>query len=392
MPPHPNQVYPLLKQWYRDNARDLPWRHTRDPWAILVCEVMSQQTPVRRVEPTWRVWLERWPQPADLAQASPADILRVWDRMGYPRRALQLHACAIRICQEHDGRVPSEEAALLALPGIGPYTAAAIRAFAFHEHSIVVDTNIRRVLARWHGMASPTRTGRIETEYASRYVPAEDTYPSPAEDMTQRHSRAAYQVYPAGTYQASTDIACHIHPDSACRTTTGTHNQLPANESQQAISDGIRHAITDDDHPAPSANTPSQTANTNSETISTDTECGITAWEWNAAIMEFGALICTARNPLCDHCPVRSTCDWARSGFPDAPHDSPQRSAAWEGTNRQARGAIMAYLREHSGTYQQLLDHCNIEESRIERALAQLLADGLAAQSGEIYHLPGLTV
>ncbi|MCF4119452.1 A/G-specific adenine glycosylase [Antribacter sp. KLBMP9083] len=139
-------------RWFDEAARDLPWRagsgKEPTPWAILVSEVMLQQTPVARVEPVWRAWLAQWPTPAALATAPTADVLRAWDRLGYPRRALRLQECAQAIVDRHGGGVPDDEEQLRALPGVGEYTAAAVRAFAFGRRSVVVDTNVRRVLAR----------------------------------------------------------------------------------------------------------------------------------------------------------------------------------------------------------------------------------------------------
>jgi A/G-specific adenine glycosylase len=133
--------------WFSGAARDLPWRRPdRTPWQVLVSEVMLQQTPVVRVEPVWREWMRRWPTPADLAAAPTSDVLRAWDRLGYPRRALRLADCARAIVERHDGEVPDDEEALRALPGIGEYTAAAVRAFAFGRRAVVVDTNVRRVV------------------------------------------------------------------------------------------------------------------------------------------------------------------------------------------------------------------------------------------------------
>ncbi|MGW6454256.1 A/G-specific adenine glycosylase [Isoptericola sp. NPDC055063] len=163
--------------WFDDAARDLPWRRPdRTPWGVLVSEVMLQQTPVVRVEPVWRAWLERWPTPADLAAASTADVLRAWDRLGYPRRALRLQQCAAAIVERHDGAVPDDEDALRALPGIGEYTAAAVRAFAFGRRSVVVDTNVRRVLARARGgtaLGAPSPTA-AERALAAAVVPEDD--------------------------------------------------------------------------------------------------------------------------------------------------------------------------------------------------------------------------
>ena len=138
-----------VTNWYAANARDLPWRAPgTTPWGVLVSEVMAQQTPVTRVAPQWLSWMRRWPTPAHLAAATTADVLTQWDRLGYPRRALRLHECAQELCRSHGGEVPEDYAALVALPGIGDYTAAAVLAFAFGRRALVMDTNIRRVHAR----------------------------------------------------------------------------------------------------------------------------------------------------------------------------------------------------------------------------------------------------
>ena len=138
-----------LVAWFRAAARDLPWREPgTSPWGILVSEVMSQQTPVARVAPSWRRWMGLWPEPADLAAAPADEVLREWGKLGYPRRALRLRECAAAIVAKHDGRVPADVEALLALPGIGDYTARAVAAFAFGARTPVVDVNVRRVLRR----------------------------------------------------------------------------------------------------------------------------------------------------------------------------------------------------------------------------------------------------
>ncbi|UWP82985.1 A/G-specific adenine glycosylase [Dactylosporangium fulvum] len=138
-----------VTDWYDKHARDLPWRQPdASPWGVLVSEVMLQQTQVSRVEPAWHRWMERWPTPAHLAADPPGEAIRAWDRLGYPRRALRLHACATAIVERHDGEVPDDVDALLALPGIGMYTARAVAAFAFRQRHPVVDTNVRRVVAR----------------------------------------------------------------------------------------------------------------------------------------------------------------------------------------------------------------------------------------------------
>ncbi len=138
--------------WFASSARDLPWRSSdATPWAIMVSEFMLQQTPVSRVLPAYRAWLDRWPGPAALAAATPADAVRQWGRLGYPRRAIRLHAAAVLITARHGGAVPSAVAELRSLPGIGSYTAAAIASFAFGQRHAVLDVNIRRVLARLVG-------------------------------------------------------------------------------------------------------------------------------------------------------------------------------------------------------------------------------------------------
>jgi A/G-specific adenine glycosylase len=174
---HAGELVERVVAWFAGAARDLPWRRPeRTPWAVLVSEVMLQQTPVVRVEPAWRAWMERWPTPADLAAAPTADVLRAWDRLGYPRRALRLQECARAVVERHDGEVPDDEEALRALPGVGEYTAAAVRAFAFGRRSVVVDTNVRRVLARavtGAALPAPSPTA-MERAAAAAVVPDDD--------------------------------------------------------------------------------------------------------------------------------------------------------------------------------------------------------------------------
>ncbi len=236
-----------LNAWYARTARDLPWRDAdATPWAILVSEFMLQQTQVDRVLPRWTAWIERWPAPSALAAEEPGEAVRAWDRLGYPRRALWLHRAAVEIAEQHGDRVPSDVEQLLALTGIGPYTARAVAAFAFGERHPVVDTNTRRLLARLlHGRAAAGM-------------------PSPR-DLT--------------------DMA----------------QLLPEEPEAAAV--------------------------------------------FNAAAMELGAVVCTARAPRCDACPVAQWCEWRGAGYPDnAPAKRP-RQAKFEGSDRQVRGRIMALLR-----------------------------------------------
>jgi A/G-specific adenine glycosylase len=145
----------VLLRWYEQAQRDLPWRRPGvSAWQILVSEFMLQQTPVARVEPIWRDWVARWPTPSATSAASAADVLRAWGKLGYPRRAKRLHECATVIAVEHGDVVPDDVDALLALPGVGTYTARAIACFAYGKRVPVVDTNVRRVVARAvHGRA-----------------------------------------------------------------------------------------------------------------------------------------------------------------------------------------------------------------------------------------------
>ena len=163
-----------LAAWWETNARDLPWRFGRaTPWGVLVSEVMSQQTQMSRVVPYWQAWMRMWPGPAELAAASTAEVITAWGRLGYPRRALRLQECARVVAEDCGGRVPDEYDALVALPGIGDYTASAVLSFAYGRRVPVVDTNIRRVLSRAL-LGEESRGGaasRAERDLAGRALP-----------------------------------------------------------------------------------------------------------------------------------------------------------------------------------------------------------------------------
>jgi A/G-specific adenine glycosylase len=167
----------VLTDWFAERARDLPWRAPgTSAWGVLVSEIMLQQTPVARVEPSWHDWMARWPTPSALAAASPADVLRAWGKLGYPRRALRLRDAATVIAAEHNDVVPSDVDTLLSLPGIGAYTARAVAAFAYRKRCPVVDTNVRRVIARAvHGAgdAGPASTTRDLAD-ADALLPQDD--------------------------------------------------------------------------------------------------------------------------------------------------------------------------------------------------------------------------
>jgi A/G-specific adenine glycosylase len=167
-PPHRRLAEQLLA-WSADTRRDLPWRRTRDPWAILVSELMLQQTQVARVEPRYLAFLERFPDPATCAAAAPAEVVRAWAGLGYNRRAVNLHRTATVVARDHGGRLPDDLDALLELPGIGPYTARAVLAFAFERDHGVVDTNAARVIAR--AVAGRRLTAREVQDHADELVP-----------------------------------------------------------------------------------------------------------------------------------------------------------------------------------------------------------------------------
>jgi A/G-specific adenine glycosylase len=170
----PEALRERVLAWYEEHARDLPWREPdASPWAVLVSELMLQQTPVVRVLPVFAAWMERWPTPADLAAQPAGEAVRAWGRLGYPRRALRLHAAAREIVDRHGGEVPDDHAALLALPGVGDYTAAAVASFAYRRRHVVLDTNVRRVLARSvAGVELPgASVTRAERELAGSLLP-----------------------------------------------------------------------------------------------------------------------------------------------------------------------------------------------------------------------------
>ncbi|NKX50872.1 A/G-specific adenine glycosylase [Arthrobacter deserti] len=175
--PDAGLLHGRIAGWFEANARPLPWREPDcSPWGIMVSEFMLQQTPVARVLPVWEQWLQRWPVPAALAAEPAGEAVRAWGRLGYPRRALRLHAAPAAIVEDHGGEVPGTYAQLLALPGVGTYTAAAIASFAFDAPETVVDTNVRRVHARLvsgQALPSPSLTAK-EMKLAHALMPGSD--------------------------------------------------------------------------------------------------------------------------------------------------------------------------------------------------------------------------
>lgn len=247
-----SETQAVLLAWYRRNARDLPWRHTRDPYRILVSEVMLQQTQVDRVIPRYHEFLDTFPTAKALADASTADVIRRWSGLGYNRRAVNLQRSARVVVDTYGGTFPADVEQLKELPGIGPYTAGAIACFAFEQDLGFLDTNIRRLLHRLF----------IGPEV-------------PDEQRSQKEMQSlASAVVPVGQ-----------------------------------------------------------------------------GWEWGQALIEFGALQCTARKPACLTCPLQARCnafpaiqtilvELRQSGF------RRKKEAAFEGSNRFYRGRVLRALQE----------------------------------------------
>jgi A/G-specific adenine glycosylase len=282
-------AYRPLVDWYHANARDLPWRRPRaGAWGVLVSEVMLQQTPVDRVLAVYSAWLDRWPTPAALARDSIGDAVRVWGRLGYPRRAARLWQAAGVIDRSFDGVVPSTYEDLRSLPGVGEYTAAAVVAFAYRRRAVVLDTNVRRVLARLVGgeQFAPSSLSAAERRMAESLVP----------------------------------------------------------------------------------------------------ERGEAAAAWSVSVMELGALVCTARRPRCQQCPVQELCAWRRLGYP-AYTGPPRRGQTYAGTDRQCRGQIMALMRSCDGPVDRSEVSLTWDDAvQRQRALSSLVHDGLVVEldSGEL--------
>jgi len=284
-----SQVIEAICAWFDANGRDLPWRRPgTSAWGVLVSEVMSQQTPMSRVIGPWHEWMNRWPTPDDLAEEDSGEAVAAWGRLGYPRRALRLHSCAVAIATEHDGVVPNSYDELVALPGIGDYTASAVVSFAFGGRATVLDTNVRRLIARAEsGIANcPTSVTRAERIVADALVPDED-------------ARAA---------------------------------------------------------------------------------------KWAVASMELGALVCTARSPQCEVCPIRDGCRWVIDGRPD--NAPARRGQPWKGTDRQCRGVIMDVVRNSPhGVKVQMALSAWPELDQASRCLESLLDDGLVHRRGNLITL-----
>lgn len=277
--------------WFGNSNRELPWRVLSlehiDPWAVLISEFMLQQTQVSRVMPRFEMFSERWPTPCAMAQSPLADVLVAWDRLGYPRRAKWLHEASVRICEEFGGVVPSDIETLESFRGIGPYTARAIAVFAYGKHHPVIDTNVRRVLARW----------------------------------LRGEERAA------GPLKQDYELL---------------ENLLPVDPVATRL--------------------------------------------LGYAVMELGATVCTARNPVCAECPVAVDCAWRAAGYPAG--EAARKEARYEGSDRQARGNALRILRSATAPVPvEEFENISTDADQRQRALESLVVDGLVTVSNGAYSL-----
>lgn len=270
----PRRVDALLA-WFDAHGRALPWRETRDPYRILISEVMSQQTQIDRVLERYPRFLARFPNVEDLAAASALDVLAEWSGLGYNRRALSLHRCAIELT--HNGW-PNTVEGLAALPGVGPYTAAAVASICFDRVAPAVDTNLRRVLGRWNGAS-----------------------------LTDAEAR------------------------------------------------GFAEPLIDESRPG----------------------------DWNQAVMDLGAGICTPRNPDCAACPVERWCVDA------SVYLAPRRQGEFAGSSRQARGAVIRLLIEGPADLDRMGTASGLDRERLASACRALCDEGLVESRGEEFYIAG---
>jgi A/G-specific adenine glycosylase len=321
-----------LLAWGEGHLRDLPWRATRDPWAVLVSEVMAQQTGVDRVVPYWHAFLARFPTPGDCAAAPVGEVVRLWSGLGYNRRAVNLHGCARAVVERHAGTLPDRLDHLLALPGVGPYTARAVLAFAYERPVGVVDTNVGRVLARWAGRA---------------------LRPAEAQSLADALAVAAGRAAAGGD-----DAAGGRGPGPVVAVGTDLSGDRAAGEVPEDGSSGR-------------------------------------AWVWNQAVMELGGTVCRRRRPNCRACPVQRWCGWAAAGLtpPDPADGSAGVSTGqprFAGSDRQGRGRLVEALCRGPV---RAADAAGVmgwpeDPARADRVVVGMVADGLAELDGDTLRLP----
>lgn len=255
------RMVPLVLDWFACHARDLPWRRTRDPYAIWVSEIMLQQTQVKAVLPYWRRWMEALPTVVALAKASPERIHKLWEGLGYYTRVRNMHEAAQQIVQKHRGKFPEDFDEVLALPGIGRYTAGAICSIAFNQPKPILDGNVMRVLTRGFGI-----------------------------DGDPREKRANARLW-----RLSEQLVEHV--SVAYASEPNSRRKLPGSGNEHSAS-SIQHPVS----------------------------------RFNQAVMELGALICTARQPRCEVCPLRRLCVAFKNG---SVHRLPRLKPRPRPTNRR---------------------------------------------------------
>lgn len=261
-----------LGAWWEANARDLPWRFGRaTPWGVLVSEVMSQQTQMSRVVPYWTDWMERWPDARALAEAPKAEVITAWGRLGYPRRALRLQECARVVAEQYADKLPRTYDELTALPGIGDYTASAVMSFAFGERIAVIDTNIRRVLSRVF-LGVESRGGAT----------------SPAERALANRMLPKDEI-----------LGCDADVADNAGSAEHVVNSTIRGGKRSRLHRGERPSVT-----------------------------------WNQSVMELGAVICTAKSPLCDTCPIADDCAFLKAGRPGLGERRTRPRQRFQGTDR----------------------------------------------------------
>ncbi len=280
-----HEIQQTILYWYKQYGRQLPWRQTTDPYKILVSEMMLQQTQVDRVIPKYYAFLEQFPTVTSLADASTADIIKTWSGLGYNRRALYLQRCAQTIKEKHKGKFPETTEELIALPGLGKYTAAAVQSFAHNKDIVVIDVNIERIF-----------------------------------------KRIFYE-------KIESAIAQHM---------------LPKNESRN----------------------------------------------WHNALMDIGALFCTAKNPKCDLCPAKRLCASANNKERIEATWKKKKVVPFKDSDRIVRGTILKFLTQKNGqsiegVYTQLLkQNIKREKQKFEEIVQHLEKDGLIKYKDSVLSLP----
>ena len=341
-------IHQNIFHWYQKNQRaHLPWRKTRDPYKILVSEVMLQQTQVDRVIPKYREFLRAFPSVKTLAEAKTGDVIRAWKGLGYNRRALFLQKTAQAIVGEYGGKFPNDLEELKKLPGIGDYTARAVLSFAFKEPLPVLDTNHRRFYQRvFFGMREKSDAQLLKK----------------AEEVVKGINNIDPSLHRGGRGRGVNAV-----------------RQSPVN----APSRSLMLQACPQWHPLLAS--PYEGEDPSLFVFD--------VYHWNQALMDFGSLICTAKNPKCAECPIQK---WCRA-YPvilrkseKARKRESQNVIPFLKTDRYVRGRIIDALREKQKVSLAVLrkNFPHITDDRYERIVVHLEKDGLIARRGSDILLP----